>query len=288
MIDDVLGRTYPDGEAIFREGDKGEMMYVIQAGKVKITKGTPSGDVTIATLNAGEVFGEMALFDKMPRSATATAQENARILTVDRRKFFSSISRDPTIAFKILESMSKRTRRMNDEFTRLKKKKFDLLYACLDVEQTCDFILEEAREVVPADNGSIMVLDPRMDRLEIRSAFGPESGEKVLLRAGEGIAGHVLETGEAEHVNDVASDPRFKAGELEIRSMVCVPLVAREFNFGVITMSRSKGEGFTEEHRKILGIISVYASIAVQNAYSCSELQGATEDFLEIATRFGI
>ena len=76
---DYLGRTYEDGEVIFREGDKGEGMYVIQAGKVKITKQTTSGEVTLSVLEDGDIFGEMALFDKLPRSATATASGEARV-----------------------------------------------------------------------------------------------------------------------------------------------------------------------------------------------------------------
>lgn len=288
MRDDVLGKLCEAGQIIFQEGDQGDALYVIQSGEVRVTKSTPAGEVDIATLGEGEIFGEMALFDRLPRSATAVVEKEARILKVDKRKFFSSISRDPTLAFKILESMSRRTRRINDEFTRLKKKKFDLIYACMDVDQTCTLILEEAREVIRSDNGSIMVLDPKMDRLEIRSAFGSRSDDRVLLREGEGIAGHVLTSGMAEIVNDVASDPRFKAGGVDIRSLICVPLEAREFNFGVIILSRSSPEEFTREHLQLLGIVSVYASIAIQNAFSCSELQGATEDFLELAARFGM
>jgi CRP-like cAMP-binding protein len=288
MRDDVLGKLCEAGQIIFQEGDQGDALYVIQSGEVRITKNTPAGEVDIATLGEGEIFGEMALFDQLPRSATAIVAREARILKVDKRKFFSSISRDPTLAFKILESMSRRTRRINDGFTKLKKKKFDLIYACMDVDQTCSLILEEAREVIRSDNGSIMVLDPKMDRLEIRAAFGSRSDDRVLLREGEGIAGHVLASGRAEVVNDVASDSRFKAGGVDIGSLVCVPLEAREFNFGVITLSRLSVEGFNPEDLQLLGIVAVYASIAIQNAYSCSELQGATEHFLEMAVRLGV
>jgi CRP-like cAMP-binding protein len=281
MIGDELGKVFDDGEVIFREGEKGEMMYVIQAGSVKITKSTHSGEVTIATLEKGEVFGEMALFDKLPRSATAVAQENSRILTVDKRKFFSSISRDPTLAFKILESMSHRIRRINNEFTKMKETKLDFLFSCLDVDQTCDFVLGEATEIIPADNGSIMVLDSKMDGLLIKAAFGSEATEKVLLGPGEGIAGSILQSGKAEFINDVLSDPRFKSGGMGFKSLICAPLKARDFNFGVITLSRTSDAAFTIENLEILSNISGYASVAIQNAYSCSELQEATNSLLD-------
>lgn len=280
MIGDELGKVYSGGEVIFREGDQGDTMYVIQAGRVNINKKTHSGEVTIATLERGEVFGEMALFDKLPRSATAVIEGESRVLTVDKRKFFASISRDPTLAFKILESMSRRIRRINDEFAKMKETKLDLLYSCLDVDQTCQFILKEATEVIPADNGSIMVLDPRMDRLEIRAAFGTEGPEKVLIRPGEGIAGHILQGGRGEIVTDAASDPRFITGGVPVKSLLCVPLNAREFNFGVITLSRNTGDPFTQDDLKILTNISGYASLAIQNAFSCSEIQKATDTLL--------
>jgi CRP/FNR family cyclic AMP-dependent transcriptional regulator len=116
-----LGRTYADGEVIFREGDKGEGMYVIQAGKVKITKETPSGEVTLSTLGNGDIFGEMALFDKLPRSATATASGEARVLSVDKTKLFTLISRDPTTTFKIIETMSSRIRKLSAEISQYRK-----------------------------------------------------------------------------------------------------------------------------------------------------------------------
>ena len=94
MKEGELGKTYAGGEIIFREGDKGEMMYVIQAGKVSIVKNTPTGDLILATLDSGDIFGEMALFDKMPRSATAKASGSARVLSIDRGKLFATISRD--------------------------------------------------------------------------------------------------------------------------------------------------------------------------------------------------
>ena len=114
MKDGELGKLYSDSEFVFKEGDKGESMYVIQSGKVRITKNTPAGEVTIATLKSGEIFGEMALFDKMPRSANALATGEARVLSIDRKKLFTTISRDPTLVFKIIESMSQRIRGLND------------------------------------------------------------------------------------------------------------------------------------------------------------------------------
>ena len=64
---------------------------------------------------------EMALFDRLPRSATVKAMGETRILTIDRKGFISRISKDPTLAFKMLESMSKRIRELHKELIKLRK-----------------------------------------------------------------------------------------------------------------------------------------------------------------------
>ena len=119
---DFLGKVYSDGEVIFKEGSEGQVMYIIQTGKVSITKQTSSGEVVVLnTIGKGDVLGEMSLFDRMPHSATASAVGDARILTVDKRKLFKLISGDPTAVFKIIQSMSSRIRKLSDELSEYKK-----------------------------------------------------------------------------------------------------------------------------------------------------------------------
>jgi CRP-like cAMP-binding protein len=120
MIGGELGRQYHDGEVIFREGDPGDALFVIQFGAVAVTKATPGGQIQIATLQKGDILGEMALFDRQPRSASATAHGDARVLKVDKKKFFATISRDPTLAFQILQSLSRRVRKLNEELVQLR------------------------------------------------------------------------------------------------------------------------------------------------------------------------
>jgi CRP-like cAMP-binding protein len=69
----------------------------------------------------------MALFDKLPRSATATAAGEARVLSVDKTKLFTLISRDPTTTFKIIETMSSRIRKLSAEISQYKKTEQDSL-----------------------------------------------------------------------------------------------------------------------------------------------------------------
>lgn len=284
MKDDEIGRVYAQGEIIFKEGEEADRMYVVQSGKVKITKKTVSGALTIATLESGEIFGEMALFDRLPRSATAQALGDARVLSIDKEKLFSTISKDPTLVFKILESMSRKIRKLNEEFMQLKKDKLDILHLYLDVDAICSFILEEAKRMIRADNGSVMLLDDKYKTLSIKAAFGSESEHKMRLTVGEGVAGDVLKTGKAELINNVSLDSRFKPWGVHITSMLCVPLKGNKYNFGVINITNTSKKYFAIDDLKILHSIAIHASIAIENAKNFSKLKNATDELIMHAT----
>jgi len=282
MKDSELGKAFSDGDVIFREGEKGEMMYVIQAGNVKITKNTKSGEVTLATLTSGDIFGEMALFDRMPRSATAVASGDATILSIDKKKLFTTISRDPTMVFKVLETMSQRIRILDEELSRLKKTKEHLLQSCCDVEETCKMILQEAKNTISAENGSVMLCDDD-NTLSIKAAFGSKSTQFMKLKVGEGIAGDVLSTGRSEMLNNVSADGRYKKGSTKIISMLCAPLKCDNTAFGVINLSNTSERLFILEDLRMLNSLVVYASLAVKNALNYAQLRVAADDVLKHA-----
>jgi putative methionine-R-sulfoxide reductase with GAF domain len=284
MKEGELGKGYRDGEVIFKEGDKGEVMYVIQAGRVRIKRDGPSGEITLGVLESGEIFGEMALFDRLPRSATAVASGDARILSVDRKKLFPTISKDPTLLFKILETMSQRIRKLDDEIAKLKKYHAEAAPVCGNVEQTCSKILVETQNIVAAERGSVMLLDDKKEYLSIKAAFGPEAEEKVRLRAGEGIAGEVLQTGKAEMINNVSMDSRYLPGTAKITSMLCVPIGCDGHNFGVINLSNASERLFSLNDLKLLQTIAKYASIAIHNEANYFYLKNATDELLRNAT----
>jgi len=287
MSDDFLGKIYSDGEVIFREGDIAEMMYVIQSGKVEIVKDTPSGRSSIATLHSGEVFGEMSLFDKLPRSATAVSSGAARVLSIDRKKLFKTINSDPTLVFKILETLSQRIRTLNQDLAELKRNKSGMLKMCFNLEDTCRMILEEAKNILTAESGSVMLMDEE-GSLHIKSAFGTEAASKLLLKIGEGIAGNVLRTGQAELINNAGEDPRFKPGKTVIKSLLCVPLKCQGKNFGVINLSNCTERLFSLDDLKVLHSLSIYAAMAIQNAINIADLNNATNHILRHATMLDV
>lgn len=116
MARSALGKVFEDGEIIVRQGDEGNCMYVIQDGRVEVVRTQGDDIVRLAVLNQGDFFGEMAIFEKEVRSATVRALERTRVLTVDKRTFLRRIQEDPTLAFRVVEAMSRRIKRLNEEF----------------------------------------------------------------------------------------------------------------------------------------------------------------------------
>ena len=119
-----LGRRYGDGEVITRQGDVGDCMFVIQQGRVQVLIERDGIETSLRVANEGEFLGEMAIFDHEERSATLRALGEARLLTIDRKNFLKRIHKDPSLAFRLVQTMSKRVRDLSDQI------------ACLKVNQT--------------------------------------------------------------------------------------------------------------------------------------------------------
>ena len=113
-----LGKVYASGECIIRQGDKGDCMYVVQAGTLEVTREENGKEVRIGVMKGGEIFGEMAIFEHEMRSATVRALGDARVLTVDKRTFLGRIQDDPALAFNLVKIMSGRIRMLTGELAR--------------------------------------------------------------------------------------------------------------------------------------------------------------------------
>jgi len=117
-----LGKIYKDTEVIIQQGEQGECIYVIQDGLVEVVKELDDGEVHLALRGNGEFFGEMAIFEREVRSATVRAMGEARVLTIDKKNLLRRIHEDPSLAFRLVQSMSARIRELSDEVTLLRVK----------------------------------------------------------------------------------------------------------------------------------------------------------------------
>ncbi len=110
-VDTVLTReTFLADEAIITEGTPGDHMYIVFTGEVRVHKKQAAGDSELARLGAGQMFGEMSLFDDQPRSATVSAVGEAEVLSLDRERFLSLVHQRPQILMEVCKVLVQRLR----------------------------------------------------------------------------------------------------------------------------------------------------------------------------------
>jgi uncharacterized membrane protein len=109
---------FNDGDVVFRQGDPGSSLFIIDDGAVEISYGEGRGRVILATLFTGQYFGELSLFDGSPRSASATAVKPSRLITLDRADLVDFVNKNPAAALRIISEMSERLRQTNELMSR--------------------------------------------------------------------------------------------------------------------------------------------------------------------------
>lgn len=116
---DKFAKVFRPTEVIFKQGDPGEHMFIIQSGRVEVYLSTPKGDKSLAFFSAGDFFGEMSIIEKAPRSANARAAEETKLIMLDERTFDLHVQSNPAIVRKILKNMSNRLRDANEQIKNL-------------------------------------------------------------------------------------------------------------------------------------------------------------------------
>lgn len=101
--------SYKSGDTVFREGDKADCLYVIQEGEVEIRL----GNRMLKPLKSGDIFGEMALIDGAPRSASAIASSDVTVIPVNEKQFLFMVGHTPFFALKVMRVLAERLREMN-------------------------------------------------------------------------------------------------------------------------------------------------------------------------------
>jgi HlyD family secretion protein len=114
-LDEIVGseRSFADGQRIFTEGQVSDFAYQVVSGKVELSKSYPEGDMRLAVLDTGDLFGEMGLLDGAVRSATATARAPTELLAFDREQLLSLVRQRPDFALDLVTMISRRLRHAN-------------------------------------------------------------------------------------------------------------------------------------------------------------------------------
>jgi CRP/FNR family transcriptional regulator, cyclic AMP receptor protein len=110
--DGIATRTVKEGTLIFQEGDKADGLFVIKSGHV----GIRLGNRTLAELSTNSIFGEMALIDDAPRSATAVAVTDVELVPISEKQFLFLVSQTPYFALKVMRVLARRLRVTSKSF----------------------------------------------------------------------------------------------------------------------------------------------------------------------------
>jgi len=115
----LVPRRFGPNQVIFHLGDPGGLLYLISRGKVKISHTTPDGqEVVLAILSTGDFFGELALLDDSPRSATAVALEPTETWTLHRAEFMQYLSDNPGFALHVLKTLARVLLNLSEQYGR--------------------------------------------------------------------------------------------------------------------------------------------------------------------------
>jgi len=179
LAGELRRRRFRRGEIIFHAGDPGDALFVVVSGAVKITLPTEDGDEAIlATLRSGEAFGELALLDGAPRSASAAAMEPTQVLVLTRSRFEELVDAVPAIRTALLRTLAAEIRRLTEQVAELH---------FLDIPaRLATRLLRLADEIgAPHPDGSIR-LDGRITQAELASMIG--STRQTVNRSLRGFA----------------------------------------------------------------------------------------------------
>lgn len=120
LVQSLHSRTYRPGEVVFQEGDIGRALFVLETGAVELTLPFAGESRVLYQVKPGEFFGEMALLESLPRTATATATEKSHLHLLYKSKLDALLSAEPRIGVTIMSHLarllSSRLRRVNADF----------------------------------------------------------------------------------------------------------------------------------------------------------------------------
>ena len=185
-----FGKEFPKGTVLFREGETGKEMFVLQSGRVVITKTVRDTDKTLAVLGPGEFFGEMALISNKPRNATAVVEEPSRLLVIDPKTFEGMIRGNSEIAVRMIKKLAERLGEADAQIENLlltdpsSRVVHQILQACqtrgrpMEEGVEIDFNLRELPRLTGVGEPGIRTM---LDRME-RSGLVEKSGDRLIVR----------------------------------------------------------------------------------------------------------
>jgi CRP/FNR family transcriptional regulator, cyclic AMP receptor protein len=174
LVRDFTRREFSAGDSIFQQGDSGEVLYLIELGQVRIfVQGRDGQELSVILHGPGDIFGEMALIDKLPRSASAVVTEAAVVYALTRDSFEEHTRRSPQLAHNFMTALSLRLRYSSEMVGNL---------ALLDVSSRLARKLLDLAQTHGQPDGHGLKIDQALTQSELASLIGTtrESINKAL------------------------------------------------------------------------------------------------------------
>jgi CRP/FNR family transcriptional regulator, cyclic AMP receptor protein len=187
-----FGKEFPKGTVLFREGEPGKEMFVLQSGKVAISKKVRDVEKVLATLGPGEFFGEMAIISNKPRNASARVTDDAKLLVIDPKTFEAMIRGNSEISVRMIKKLAERLSEADAQIENLlmsdpsSRVIHQLLQACqsrgrpMEEGTEIDFPIRETSKEIGVGEPAIRFM---LDKLE-RSGLIDRSGDRIVVHDG--------------------------------------------------------------------------------------------------------
>src|SRR4051794_17963237 len=184
-----FGKELPKGTVLFREGEPGKEMFVLQSGKIAISKKVRDVEKVLAILGPGEFFGEMAIISNKPRNASAFVQDDAKMLVIDPKTFEGMIRGNSEIAVRMIKKLAERLSETDAQIENLllsdpgSRVIHQILQQCqargrpMEEGIEIDFVVREQPRMIGVGEPAIRFM---LDKLE-RAGLIEKSGDRLTV-----------------------------------------------------------------------------------------------------------
>jgi CRP/FNR family transcriptional regulator, cyclic AMP receptor protein len=270
-------KEYADGQTVFAEGDPGDSMYFIAKGCIRIEKraqATSAVHKILTVLEAGDYFGEMALLDQQPRSASAVAAGAARILRLSKAGFDQLQSRSNaagmSVLFAMIRTSSERIRRLSAQLV-VYDEVGKAIGESRDLQALLDVILAQLLSATSADWGLLLLRSQFSDGLELRgqSNLTLTPVQREAVTKGQGFLAPVLQNPQDQLVASFDEHETFKSCErlgFEGAALLLSPIMVEGQVLGLIVLGGNKRDQFDLNALNLVRGVARQAAQAILNA----------------------
>jgi CRP-like cAMP-binding protein len=277
-------KEYADGQAIFAEGDPGDSMYFIAQGCIRIEKRAQVASAvqkTLAVLEAGDYFGEMALFDRKPRSAAAVSAGGARVLRLSKAAFDQmqqgSNAAGMSVLFAMIRTSSERIRRLSAQLV-VYDEVGKAIGEARELQTLLDVILQQLATATGADWGLLLLQAQFSEHLEIRGQVNLNltATQREAVSSRQGFLGPVLQNPGDQLVADFAGQEPFSSCArlgFETASLLLSPLTVEGQFLGLIVLGGNERDQFDLNALNLARGVARQTAQAILNARHREEEQ---------------